>query len=84
MLPPGAAARIRLGSWPVLPIFDFLRDVGRVEESEMLRTFNMGIGMILVVPPKKFKRVQSILDRINEKGYTIGRIVKGDRKVIYS
>ena len=49
-----------------------------------MRTFNMGIGMILVVPAKKFKRVQTILDRVNEKGYTIGRIVKGDRKVIYS
>ena len=44
----------------------------------------MGVGMILVVPPQKFKRVQSILDRVNEKGYTMGRIVKGDRKVIYS
>ena len=49
----------------------------------MLRTFNMGIGMILVVPAKKFKKVQTILDRCSEKGYTIGRIVKGDRKVIY-
>jgi hypothetical protein len=40
--------------------------------------------MILVVPAKKFKRVQSILDRVNEKAFTIGRIVKGDRKVTYS
>jgi phosphoribosylformylglycinamidine cyclo-ligase len=44
----------------------------------------MGIGMVLVVNPKKFKKVQSILERVGEKGYVIGRIVKGDRKVQYS
>ena len=49
----------------------------------MLRTFNMGIGMILVVPAKKFKKVQAILERCGEKGYTIGRVVKGDRRVTY-
>jgi phosphoribosylformylglycinamidine cyclo-ligase len=40
--------------------------------------------MILVVPTKKFKRVQSVLERTGEKGYTIGRIIKGERKVVYS
>jgi len=84
VLPKGTAANIQLGSWPVLPVFQHLQKLGNVDQDEMMRTFNMGIGMILVVPPKKFKRVQSILDRISEKGYTIGRIVKGDRRVIYS
>jgi len=84
VLPKGMAANVQLGSWPVLPVFQHLQKLGNVDQEEMLRTFNMGIGMILVVPPNKFKRVQSILDRVNEKGYTIGRIVKGDRKVIYS
>jgi len=84
VLPKGAAANIQLGSWPVLPVFQHLQKLGNVDQEEMMRTFNMGIGMILVVPPNKFKRVQSILDRINEKGYTIGRIVKGDRRVVYS
>jgi phosphoribosylformylglycinamidine cyclo-ligase len=84
VLPKGTAANIQLGSWPVLPVFTHLQKLGNVDQDEMLRTFNMGIGMILVVPAKKFKRVQTILDRANEKGYTIGRIVKGDRKVIYS
>jgi phosphoribosylformylglycinamidine cyclo-ligase len=84
VLPKGKAANIQLGSWPELPVFPHLQKLGNVPQEEMLKTFNMGIGMILVVPPKKFKRVQTILDRVNEKGYTIGRIVKGDRKVIYS
>lgn len=84
VLPKGKAANIQLGSWPELPVFAHLQKLGNVPQDEMLRTFNMGIGMILIVPPKKFKRVQTILDRVNEKGYTIGRVIKGDRKVIYS
>ena len=54
-----------------------------VPQDEMLRTFNMGIGMILVVPAKKFKKVQTILERCGEKGYTIGRVVKGEKRVTY-
>jgi phosphoribosylformylglycinamidine cyclo-ligase len=50
----------------------------------MMRTFNMGIGMVLVVPAKKFKRVQSMIEKMGEKAYLIGRIVKGDRKVQYA
>ena len=72
-----------MNSWPVLPIFEHMQKIGNIEQDEMMRTFNMGIGMILVVPAKKFKKVQTILDRCGEKGYAIGRIVKGDRKVIY-
>ncbi len=84
VLPKGTSAVIELGSWPVLPIFSYLQSVGNIPQEEMLRTFNMGIGMVLVVPPKKFKKVQTVLDRAGEKGYTIGRIVKGERKVLYS
>ena len=50
----------------------------------MLRTFNMGVGMLLVVPAKKFKKTQTLLDRAGEKFYNIGRIVKGERKVLYT
>ncbi|HWR14298.1 MAG TPA: phosphoribosylformylglycinamidine cyclo-ligase [Terriglobales bacterium] len=84
VLPKGMGAHVQLGSWPVQPIFSHLQKLGNINDAEMLRTFNMGIGMILVVPPKKFKRVQTVLERAGEKGYTIGRILKGDRKVSYS
>ena len=50
----------------------------------MLRTFNMGIGLIAVVPADKFKRAKIVLDRAGEKFYVIGRTVKGDRKVLYT
>jgi len=84
ILPKSVSAHIELGSWPVLPIFEHLRDLGRVEQEEMLRTFNMGIGLIAVVPAERFKRCKSMLDRAGEKAYVIGRIAKGDRRVIYA
>jgi phosphoribosylformylglycinamidine cyclo-ligase len=84
VLPKGMGAVVELGTWPVLPIFTHMQQLGNISQDEMLRTFNMGIGMVLVVPAKKFKKVQTVLERAGEKGYTIGRIVKGDRKVSYS
>jgi phosphoribosylformylglycinamidine cyclo-ligase len=84
MLPRGTAAVIELGSWPVLPIFEHLQELGKVPQEEMLRTFNMGMGMLLVVPAAKFKKAQSVLERVGEKAYTIGRITKGERKVTYN
>jgi phosphoribosylformylglycinamidine cyclo-ligase len=84
VLPRGTAALIELGSWPVLPIFEHMQHLGNVTQDEMLRTFNMGLGMLLVVPAKKFKKAQTVLERIGEKFYTVGRIVKGERKVLYS
>jgi phosphoribosylformylglycinamidine cyclo-ligase len=84
VLPKGIGAVIEMGSWPVLPIFEHMQKIGNIEQAEMMRTFNMGIGMILVVPAKKFKKVQTILDRAGEKGFVIGRTVKGERKVQYT
>ena len=83
VLPKNCSAIVEINSWPVLPIFEHLQAIGNVSQEEMLRTFNMGVGMVLIIPAAKFKKVQTILDRCSEKGYTIGRIVKGDRKVIY-
>jgi phosphoribosylformylglycinamidine cyclo-ligase len=84
VLPRGTAVVIELGSWPVLPIFEHLQQLGNVEQDEMLRTFNMGLGMLLVVPSAKFKKVHTFLERVGEKAYTVGRIVKGERKVMYN
>jgi phosphoribosylformylglycinamidine cyclo-ligase len=84
VLPKGVGALIELGTWPVPPLFDYLRKLGNVEQDEMFRTFNMGIGMVLVVPAKNFKKAQNLLDRAGERGFTIGRTVRGERKVTYS
>jgi phosphoribosylformylglycinamidine cyclo-ligase len=84
VLPRGTAALIEMGSWPVLPVFEHLQQLGNVPQDEMMRTFNMGLGMLMVVPLAKFKKAQSVLDRVGEKAFTVGRIVKGERKVVYA
>lgn len=84
VLPRGTAAAIEYDSWPVLPIFTHLQKLGNVPQDDMMRTFNMGIGMLLVIPAAKFKKAESVLDRAGEKYYKVGRIIKGERKVTYS
>jgi phosphoribosylformylglycinamidine cyclo-ligase len=84
VLPRGTAALIELGSWPAIPLFEHLQQLGNVSQEEMLRTFNMGLGMLMVVPLERFKKAQTVLDKVGEKAFTVGRIVKGEKKVIYS
>lgn len=84
ILPKGISAIVELGSWPVPPIFEHMRVLGSVEQEEMLRTFNNGIGLIAVIPAEKFGRVKGLFDRSGEKFFVIGRASKGDRKVIYA
>ena len=84
ILPKNIGAQVELGSWPVLPIFEHLRELGQVSEDEMMRTFNMGIGLIVVIPAAKFTRAKNLFDRAEEKFYVIGRVVKGERRVQYT
>jgi len=83
ILPPGARAVVRLGSWPVLPIFDLIARLGRVPEPDMLRTFNMGIGMLLIVARRKLARVTTLLAKAREKSWIIGDIQHGKPSVKY-
>ena len=82
VLPGGCAARIKRGSWPVPPIFGLIQRLGGVEEEEMYRVFNMGIGMVLVVAPYYVEALCRRLRRAGETPYLIGRILRGARKVI--
>jgi phosphoribosylformylglycinamidine cyclo-ligase len=84
ILPKNVTAQVEVGSWPVLPIFEHLRTLGQVSVEEMMRTFNMGIGLIAVIPAAKFTRAKTLLDRAEEKFHVIGRIVKGERRVQYT
>jgi phosphoribosylformylglycinamidine cyclo-ligase len=84
ILPKAVSAQVELGSWPVLPIFEHLRELGNVPQEEMMRTFNMGIGLIAAIPAAKFTRAKNLLDRAEEKFYVIGRVVKGERRVQYT
>jgi len=83
VLPKGVSAIVDLASWQVPPLFEHLRSLGSVEQDEMMRTFNMGIGLICVVPAEQVKKAKAVLNRANERHCVIGRIIRGDRKVIY-
>jgi phosphoribosylformylglycinamidine cyclo-ligase len=84
VLPRTVQATIELGSWPVLRIFRYLARVGKIQPEELLRTFNLGVGMILVVPSKHVRKVETELKRRREKFYVIGRVEPGRRRVVYS
>jgi phosphoribosylformylglycinamidine cyclo-ligase len=87
ILPTGIAVEIKLGSWPILPVFELLRRLGNVPDDDYRRTFNLGIGMILVVPEKKAVKAKKVLDRMKEPWHEIGRAIRQPRgnkhRVIY-
>jgi phosphoribosylformylglycinamidine cyclo-ligase len=78
VLPRGVQAEIELGTWPVPPIFSYLTLLGKLERDDLLRTFNMGVGMILVVPVENHRAVETELKRRREKYYRIGQIRRCD------
>jgi phosphoribosylformylglycinamidine cyclo-ligase len=87
VLPQNLAARIDLARVPVLPVFRWLANAGRIDEREMLRTFNCGIGMIAVVEPRAADKVAAILQREGEKVVRLGELVpasKGKPRVTYA
>jgi phosphoribosylformylglycinamidine cyclo-ligase len=85
ILPKGLAAQVEPESWECPPLFAHLQQVGNVDPDEMRRTFNMGIGLVAVVPAPLLKKARLTLNRSNERSFVIGRVVRGpQRKVVYS
>ena len=82
VLPRGVRAEIDLGSWRLPPLFAWLRELGRLPDNEMLRTFNCGIGMILVVPPKHRAAVVRQARQNHVACTEIGVITKGARREV--
>ncbi|MFZ4438525.1 MAG: phosphoribosylformylglycinamidine cyclo-ligase [Syntrophales bacterium] len=76
IVPDPCRAVIRRGSWAVPPIFDLIKTVGNVDENEMLRVFNMGIGMMIIVAEKDEHEIVDRLEKLGEKAYTLGTIEK--------
>ena len=74
MFPPGLRARIDRSTWPQPPIFDWLQRAGNIEDGEMHRVFNCGIGMILVVAPDRVETALERLDAAGESAYLVGSV----------
>jgi phosphoribosylformylglycinamidine cyclo-ligase len=76
----GCKAVIRKGTWEIPPIFSFLQEKGNIPEDEMLRTFNNGIGMILIVKTKENEEILERLNSLGERAFIIGEIVKAEKE----
>jgi len=82
ILPEATGVKIEKGSWPVLPIFELFRRIGNVSEREMYRTFNMGVGMVIVCSRSDLDPVKSHLKERGDKCYQIGEVVEGNGEVL--
>lgn len=81
ILPAGTAVELNRSLWPLPPVFSLIQEIGKVAEAEMLRTFNMGIGLVMVVPATESSEVLEHLAARGERAWLIGEVVEGNRTV---
>lgn len=81
VLPEGTGVRIATGSWPVPPVFSWLEKLGGLSRQDLFTTFNMGIGMVMIVPEEQAEAVIRRSIELGERAYRIGRVTEGDRRV---
>jgi len=80
VLPEDCSVEIRRGSWPALPVFNIMQSIGNVDHEEMYRTFNMGIGMVVIVDAAEITKVKNSLKNLSEV-YRIGSVIQGKRRI---
>ena len=80
VLPEDCSVEIRRGSWPALPVFNIMQSIGNVDHEEMYRTFNMGIGMVVIVDAAEITKVKNSLKDLSEV-YRIGAVIQGKRRI---
>lgn len=83
-LPEACDAEVDLGTWDVPAVASFVCGAARLEEADALKTFNMGVGMVLMVDPDRVEEVEAALSASGEKTYRIGRVKEGDGRVVYT
>jgi len=77
ILPDGCGVEIQNGSWPIVPVFDIMQSIGNVNEDEMYRAFNMGVGMVFIVDSNDVNSVKDVLSELTPV-YEIGTVVSGE------
>jgi phosphoribosylformylglycinamidine cyclo-ligase len=83
ILPEECAVEIDKGSWPVLPVFKLMQEIGNVTEAEMFRTFNMGVGMVIICAHQELETIRSHIRSRSEDCYPIGRVIRGTQNVTF-
>ncbi len=81
MLRDGVALRIQKDSYPSLPIFQLIQKEGNIPERDMYNTFNMGIGMAVIVKKEEVEKTIEILEQQGEKAYVIGEVIEGNKDI---
>ena len=81
VLPDNHSVNINLGSWPILPIFKTMQSIGSVDDSEMFRAFNMGIGMALIADSSNIDNIKTALKKLTPV-FEIGKVVEGNKEII--
>ena len=80
VLPGDCGVEIRKDSWPVLPVFNIMQSIGNVDHDDMYRTFNMGIGMVVIVDATGITKIKNSLKNLSEV-YRIGSVIQGKRRI---
>ena len=83
ILPKKLSALLSKKTWTIPPIFSLLQKIGDIEESEMFRVFNMGIGIFLITNDKACEAIKEIMKDVMDV-YDIGTIIRGNREVIFN
>ena len=84
VLPEGTGVEIEPGTWPVPPVFIWLEKLGNLTRHDLFTTFNMGIGMVLVVPEEQAEAVIRKAGELGERAWRIGRVTEGDQTVRFA
>lgn len=84
VLPDGVNVDIAYGSWPILPIFGLMQNKGEITNRDMFTTFNMGIGLVIVVPEDQAEKAIQVSEALGEKAYRIGTVTEGSRIVTFT
>ena len=82
ILPQGTSVTIARDTWPVLPVFNLMKEIGNVPDGEMYRTFNMGVGMVIVCADEDKKTIKSHFEARGDAWYEIGRVTEGNGEVV--
>ncbi|MGY6529205.1 MAG: phosphoribosylformylglycinamidine cyclo-ligase [Cyanobacterium sp.] len=80
-LPDNLSIEVNLNSWQIPPIFQWLAKTGKVNQQDMLDTFNMGVGFVVIVPPHKVKETMEFFEGENIPSYHIGKVIAGKKDI---
>ena len=84
IVPEGARVLIDRGSWTVKPVFQWIQKLGEIEDDEMFKVFNMGLGLVMVLASEQVEAVRASLDEMELENWVIGKVVEGEKGVVWN